>query len=714
MGWFVLLLGCPADRPVGSDVTPEPPDVTVEPPTFDREAPSIACATGTPAPLLEAVLTDAGLVADDVGYTDATWMGASYLPFLDDPFLLPWFRDVHWDPLALQCHTGQVTADLDHAVLTAHPVATVLGEAMALADRAPTAQPVDARGPQLASLTTMPYALQDALAPILEAMAQAGQAARALRLDAPAGPRDLVETGHGGVLIELSTALDLTDVDHQIWATDPEGPSRLYDPARVLAFAIEGADLMRFAGMEGLAGTWSTELGPVVVAGPGVDEPGEIGAVALYLDLGGDDVYVHPVGANTARVPVAVHLDLGGHDTYGYVPTDDGTEALLPADAGGRYAGDANYGPISWSTTGRQGSGRYGVGMLFDWQGDDQYTSLRTSQGWGHLGVGVLFDGDGDDVYWLGGGGLGGGAMGIGVLLDLQGDDVYRTFTSSQGFGGARGIGIAYDAEGQDTWFADPGRAEDGGTHLYATGQLPGDSNASLSQGMGLGIRNDAEGTFLSGGVGVLRDRQGDDVYTASIFGQGSGYWQGAGYLLDGGGADAYDALWYVQGGAAHYAIGALMDDGPEGDELNQVIDPINVHVGSGHDFSVGLYVNEGGDDRVRLAGLAGGVSNCQGVGIAVDNGGNDEWIGRSHRALGLGNQSVCSDASRTQAPSIGLFLDSGGTDVYSLPKSEHPVPADDSAFGFALNGAPGEHGGAVDGQGETSIHASGQLPAAR
>ncbi len=327
--------------------------------------------------------------------------------------------------------------------------------------------------------------------------------------------------------------------------------------------------------------------------------------------------------------------------------------------------------------------------------------------------MGVLYDAEGDETYSLEAGGQGAGILGVGLLVDRSGVDTYTTFANSQGFGGPVGVGIAYDGEGGDTWFADPGREEDGGIPLYATAQLPGQSNASLSQGTGFGIRRDADGLFLSGGLGVLRDRSGDDTYVASLFAQGSGYWQGAGYLLDGEGADRYDAIWYVQGGAAHYAIGALMDDGPGGDELNQQIRPVNVHMGSGHDFSVGLYVNEQGDDVARLAGLAGGASNCQGVGIAVDNGGTDVWEATNPRALGLGNQSTeCNDESRTVAPSRGLFLDSGGqTDTYVFPEGSKRLPANDRAFGHRQHDAPDEFGGAVDGDGATAVHASGVVP---
>jgi hypothetical protein len=250
---------------------------------------------------------------------------------------------------------------------------------------------------------------------------------------------------------------------------------------------------------------------------------------------------------------------------------------------------------------------------------------------------------------------------------------------------------------------------------MYYSAQMPGDGNSSFVQGIGFGMRDDTDVTFLSGGVGILRDASGDDAYTASTFGQGSGYWQGTGLLLDGDGSDSYDAYYYVQGGAAHYSAGVLLDAGTGNDKLDTHLAPAYMHFGAGHDFSAGVFVDEGGDDTYVYAGLAAGASNCQGIGIMVDNGGSDSYTATSTYSTGLGNQSSeCDSGSRATAPSIGLFLDSGGDpDTYVWPDDSR-TPADDSSFGISWNGVSTEHGGAVDGDGETGVHAAGVLPTAR
>jgi len=717
MAGALTLPGCPEGEGDDDDsAAQDDDDDTTDPyvpPRWDDEAAEIDCSYGMEAPLFDEVLTDAGLTFEEVGYTETDWGHASYSWYLDDPFLLPWFYEVHWTPLMYPCFGGQIAADLDHAAATPHPVATALGEAMALLDVPGEAEPLDPQEvvQEVADLSSLPEDLAAALVPILQAMEQAA-AARDEMVDGAPGELDaLIEYGHGGVIVDFDGQPDLTQDDVQDWVLSAGGPRSLYDPSRVLAFAVEQAELDRFAGVDAALDV-ETELGRVIVAGSGADEPGEIGAVALYLDLGGDDLYAHPTGASSVEVPVALHIDLGGDDTYGYVELDEGTDALLPKDADGRYQGDQYYGTLSLSRVGRQGSGRVGVGMLFDLGGGaDHYQSLRVSQGWAHLGVGVLYDDGGDDTYLGEAGVQGAASMGIGLLMDASGNDEHRTFANSQGFGYLQAAGIAWDGGGDDVWFADPGKEEDGGTTIYYSPQLPGNGNSTFGQGAGFGMRYDSETTFLSGGVGVLRDLAGNDAYTAGTFAQGSGYWQAVGLLLDGEGADEYDAYYYVQGGAAHYAAGVLLDDGEGDDQLNGNMVPNYMQVGAGHDFSVGVYVNESGDEDYVYGGLAGGASNCQGIGVFVDNDGVDLYQIGSTYSTGLGNHSgECDAYPRTQVDSIGLFLDSGGdVDIYEWPGGDdHPTPDNDATFGYAQNASETEMGGAIDGDGETGIHASG------
>ena len=273
----------------------------------------------------------------------------------------------------------------------------------------------------------------------------------------------------------------------------------------------------------------------------------------------------------------------------------------------------------------------------------------------------MLFDEGGDDDYAIEASGQGAAIFGIGLLVDLAGNDRHRAFTQAQAFGFSGAIGALLDVAGDDGYDCDNGDPAFGGLPVYLTPQLPDNGNTSMCQGAGYGARNDSSTvSSLSGGLGVLRDRSGDDTYDASVFAQGTGYWEGVGLLADGDGADRYDARWYVQGGAAHYAIGVLADGGEGDDVLGAMLPQVNVTMGGGHDFSLGAMLSSGGADELHAPSLALGASNCNGVGVFVDTSGDDRYVMGSDLAAGLGNVSSECIGARPDAVSIGIMLDGG------------------------------------------------------
>ena len=218
--------------------------------------------------------------------------------------------------------------------------------------------------------------------------------------------------------------------------------------------------------------------------------------------------------------------------------------------------------------------------MLFDLGQDaDDYRSLRLSQGFGAAGVGVLFDAGGDDRYEAESASQGAGYFGVGLLLDAGGNDVYRVYSQAQGFGAPRGVGLLYDRAGNDQFLSDNGDPADGGDPLYWTIQIPGKANNSFTQGAAWGVRDNDNP--MSGGLGVLRDRDGDDVYVSSVQAQASGYWFGTGILADAAGNDRYDGRYYVQSAGAHFGLSLFVDD--QGDDRDhQQLREISVDRGEG------------------------------------------------------------------------------------------------------------------------------------
>ena len=665
---------------------------------------------------------------EDLGYTSAQWNAWSTL--VDNPFILSWYLDTHHDPEQAACFTGQLTTDLDAAAATGHPAAGLLTSLASRADVTLTQDPVDPAGVTLEDAVatlldatgdggsvevSLDEDLADALVPVVLAVADAVRARHTLDdvADAQGWGSDKLFNQSPGLVLDVGRAFpDVSDAEELAAFEDfylaDDGPRTLVDPARRILFAIEEADLGQFADASGEL-SFSTSAGTFFVGGAG-DTTWEDGdSVLLLVDLGGDDTYTGTAGATRdGDNPVSVLVDVSGTDLYAYdeVPDANDTDGTLVSDEDGRGSAAGYY--VSESDVSRQGAGRYGIGIAYDLGGgDDSYTSLRMSQGFGALGVGVLADDGGNDAYAAEAGAQGAGVFGWGLTYDGGGDDTWRIWADGQGFGYVGSGGLAYDAGGNDVWWSDPGN-DFGGTTLYYSPQLAsGQGNSSFTQGAGFGLRGDAYGVYLAGGIGVLRDQDGVDAYTSGVFAQGTGYWEGTGILADGAGDDTYDALWYIQGGAAHYALGILVD-GAGNDQYNPNFTPYNVMLGSGHDLSMGIAIDESGDDTVHYTTLAAGASNCQGTGFWVDNDGSDTYVADSAYSTGLGNHSGECDEStgRTRYPSEALFMDAGGdADTYEWPKGDTRSPSDDSTFGIEWTGGSDEHGGAVDGDAETNFH---------
>lgn len=250
----------------------------------------------------------------------------------------------------------------------------------------------------------------------------------------------------------------------------------------------------------------------------------------LSLDLGGQDVYRNNAGGawpilggpffdinelsskSVDPTVVAVALDMGGNDLYRQPPAD-------------------------FPSSGIQGAGLGGIGILYDVEGNDIYDAETAAQGFGAghptggradvecerpdtpvedrdpgcivgmFGIGILVDGDGTDSYSAKALAQGAGAAaddlgsalvrpagpilgGAGILWDDGDGDRYtldKAKPAAVGQGGASaGIGLLIDTEGDDTY------------------------------------RDGSQGQATQGGLGVLVDIEGRDSYTRAhpVFGR--------------------------------------------------------------------------------------------------------------------------------------------------------------------------------------------------
>jgi hypothetical protein len=307
----------------------------------------------------------------------------------------------------------------------------------------------------------------------------------------------------------------------------------------------------------------------------------------------------------------------------------------------------------------------------------------------------------GDDNYFNRYSGQGCGYFGIGLLFDTAGNDEYTLYADGQGLGGVSGVGILADRTGKDAYTAVRQHTVTGRPSYHSPDLDVGVSNA---QGCGMGRRGDgADGHSWAGGLGALLDGRGADVYTAGNWAMGTGYWFGIGVLHDGGGDDEYHGVAYAQGTGAHFCVGVLVDEGGNDQHLAEE----NSHscIAWAHDFTVGVVLDVGGDDLYSVGdgGLAYSINRS--VSMLMDIGGNDVYQTKKVPRPGFARNDERFRARSgvstyfADTTSIGLFLDVGGLDTYwsELKNDTHWLdPADspnweDRNFSVGVDRAEGD-----------------------
>ena len=392
-----------------------------------------------------------------------------------------------------------------------------------------------------------------------------------------------------------------------------------------LAAAVDkAADVMRHAPKTRFHFRCETTLGRIALNGIDDDNYEDV-PYLLILDTGGNDRYAGGATASPSN-PVSVLIDSSGDDRY---------EAKNDAF----------------------GFGVLGYGVLVDLGGNDRYEVESAGLGAGIFGVGALLDESGNDTYEVRQYGEGAAAFGLGFLCDLRGDDRYNCFFEAQGFGETRGFGALVDVKGNDSYIADDKKID------YPAPQTA-EHNTSLAQGCGFGRREDG-GRSFAGGIGILVDGSGDDVYRCGVFGQGVAYWYALGFLVDFGGKDDYQGVWYAQGAAAHYAVGALCDMG--GDDLYKAT--MNQSQGHGRDYSTGWLHDAGGKDRFECSGTALGSANMNGLGFLWHEKGRGTFVSGS-ASFGFAGDS------RPGELCLGMFRADGPFNVFpaGLPPKQNAL----------------------------------------
>jgi len=412
-----------------------------------------------------------------------------------------------------------------------------------------------------------------------------------------------------------------------------------------------------------------TPLGTIRLLGSGRDTV-TTGAF-LTIDPDGDDLYRGRQGVPLSLdQPISLVLDLDGNDNY------DGTAEAIT-----------------------MGCGLFGLGAMIDLQGNDTWHARESALGCAWYGTGLVYDEAGDDRYtidsvW----GQGVAHIGAGVLIDVDGNDSYTCAQQSQGMGSTLGAGVLLDVAGNDNYLA----RDDGARSALYNGQ-----SVAMSQGCGYGRRADlGDGHSLAGGVGVLVDGAGDDVYHATAWSQGCGYWWGLGMLEDLGGNDSYRNGKYSLGAAAHFAIGVQVDASGN-DSYNVGNDSaVNQFQGHARDGSIGISIDGDGDDRYELRTMCGGAADLCSIALLWDRAGDDTYNVRftpdtaqrgwtDRPPLGTASSYEPMRSFRDDLDAIGIFLDTGGSDSFV----GYAIPGAGSDRSWTLNSNPRTWGFAWDGE---------------
>jgi hypothetical protein len=376
--------------------------------------------------------------------------------------------------------------------------------------------------------------------------------------------------------------------------------------------------------------------------------------VNVIIDLGGNDVYRE--GSVSLDRPVLITLDLGGNDTY------------------------------VGSKPGIQGAAILGIAMLVDLEGNDRYQSKDMAQGSVIGGAGVLVDHAGNDHY-IGFRRVQGQSLaGIGVLIDRDGDDQYHGAMWTQGMGCPLGFGMLADLNGNDRYYT-------GGHFIcsYADDEdNPTPGYEGWGQGVGAGLRSVA-----SGGIGVLIDGNGDDIYEFDYLSHGGGYWLGLGFARDFGGNDkrlgatqkSYSGgpreqpsfQRFGMGFGCHYAAGFCFDD-----EGNDTYNGTIMGLGHAWDASLGVLADFAGNDEYRSnAKTTQGNGSQASIGILFDYAGDDRY--RNH-SQGYASNSISYHEMPASGGNFSFLIDFGGTDTYGCRARNNSVVRQGSNGGFLID----------------------------
>jgi len=368
-------------------------------------------------------------------------------------------------------------------------------------------------------------------------------------------------------------------------------------------------------------------------------------AAPLIWRIGLGEVWIGSMGANSGAGNPVLLVDPGGDDHWRIRPNAPSVAdgVLMPVRGWIDLGGD----DVWRSGSVGPGSAVFGVASGLDLAGDDVHQGGTLAAGAGVFGVGSWLDVAGRDRYSVVAGGQGFGLAGAGVLRDQRRDDIYRADRWAQGAALPGGVGVLHDQRGGDRYLLNDDVREDREVpSSVAEALLLADCHAGCGQGFASGVRGVADG-----GLAVLVDDGGDDVYAAGERAQGAARWRGFAVARDGGGDDVWLAGSDAQGSADQGGVAVLQDAAGA--------DAYTSHHRSmawAGDGSVAWLVELSGADRFVVGDGGLGVTRARSAAAFVlDRDGKGAYSHLEHAP------------SRERLPGIGVVAGAGGPVATSL-----------------------------------------------
>lgn len=342
-------------------------------------------------------------------------------------------------------------------------------------------------------------------------------------------------------------------------------------------------------------------------------------------------------------------IDFDGDDKHACEIVEGKIHVLIDVAGNDRYDGNV-------------AATRGGFALVFDFAGDDRYEAKSDlAQAAAQKGVAILYDAAGNDTYLATKYAQGYARDGVAALVDRSGNDRYEMDYTGQAAAEQGGFAVLIDADGHDSYL---GRDSWYGHEVTVLSEQ--DYAHTMNKVQGVSWGHNARG-HRAGGVAILYDLRGDDVYRAGTWAQGVGYFMGLAALIDLDGDDEYQSWVYVMGSGAHGGFGLLVDR--KGDDL--------YHVGGWNgpgmsvDFGIGMFLEAEGNDRYLGASNGMGCSIGLGISVFQDSAGDDDYSTSKDGRFGHGVHYGAEDYNRDgrispeEGMHWGIFLDLGGTDRY-------------------------------------------------